>query len=227
MSTAIVEFIAGDRGPELTNSGGARTMLIGSTWNVIRVGVLMTIADFGSNPTGAPRFYLGVLNGVVAANHVLKSTTTNFFGVYINEATWTRNAGPPVYYSLLNIPVAKKVGATLTTGTDLTATGTISGTTANRNVLLIQITKGSPNWTMELVYPAVAGAQSDRTLAQFKAALEASTVALAASGLVNYTASSAIGQAFTEAPAPNAVHFAWDKSSFTAKISAIGYAKIS
>jgi len=229
MSTAIVELIAGDRGPQFSNSGGARTFTIGSTWNVIRLGILFNFTDLGSGPAGTPKFYLGVLNGTAAANHVLKSTTTNFFGCLSKATTWTRNAGPPVYYSQSSsITSCKKVGATLTEAAGPN-NWNVSAAVATRNVLLLEITKGSPNWASAIVYGnSATTAQADKTLILLKQALEAATMAGAVTVLgSSYLTSTLTAVAFTEAPAPDAVHFAWDKSSFLANIFAVGYAKIS
>ncbi len=230
MSTSIVELISGDRGPELSNASGARTLSIGTNWNVIRLGILVSFSDLGSNPSGTPRFYCGALNGTTAANHVLKSTTTNFIGCVTDVASWTRNAGPPVYYSTSSsLFGAKKITTTLTK-TAAIGSWTVSADGTVRNVLLVELTKGSPNWTIQLGFTnSATGAQTDKTLAILKQALEAATMANAITLLsTGYTGPAGVALAFDEtAGSINAAHFAWDKTSFTARLYAIGYAKIS
>ena len=232
MPTAIIEPVAGDKAVELTNSSGARTLLIGTSWTSIRLGVLCHWSDLGSNPGSSPRAYIGALSGKVAANHVLKSTTTNWIGALPGQTTWTRNAGPPVYYagSVNPTPACKKVGATLTIGSTGSSVPHFSAAATARNIFLVEIVKGSPNWTVNYVFPnAAAGAQADKTTTILRAALEASTMANAAAAIgANYTTGSAVAIAFDEtAGSIDTFHIAWDKTVFTWKVHAIGYSKIS
>lgn len=139
----------------LSNSTPCRppTILL-SSWTKMRVAARLCIRDQGVNLTGTPRLALGLCSG--STNTFGAATTTHFVGVVTNNATLTRNAGPPVYYSGLNLAACKRVGSTLTTNASAINGGGsfmfAQPADGYRTLFFVDIEKGSPNYTMNAFY---------------------------------------------------------------------------
>lgn len=176
---------------QMANSQWARTLTIGTTWNVLRVGVRMHMATIGANLTGTPRLFIGMCSGT--ANIFGDATTTHAVGMLTNTATWLDNAGGG-YYDTSFFSPAKRVAAVISTGTSFGQTLIAApATAANRNLFFIDITKGSPNFSFRH-FGQATGVTTDVSAATFLTQMEASTPSLA-----NHTYSSSQTLAVDEA----------------------------
>ena len=151
MANTIVDF-SGDKAVEMSNGRFARQPIAGlfSGWTTLRVALLVRMNDSGANITGTPRFMFGLCAGT--SNIPGDATVTHACGCITNNATWTRTAGPPGYYSPLTIAPSTYINTTIATGTNLSTTSALgfSGTIVNAMVF-IDITKGSPNYSLRLL----------------------------------------------------------------------------
>lgn len=232
-SSIILRTIGGidDKRIDLDNSQFARVMSIGTTWNSIRIGLRWSFTDSGGNITGTPRFAFGVCSGTT--NIFGDATCDNFVGAISNTASWTRNAGPPVWYNSGGFTgpymwTARKVGASLTLGNELFAGSGESfavaadPATGYRSVMLLTITKGSPNYTLQLFY-TLAAYNVDVSYADFYALVDAAVPAR-----TNYLTSLSRTIACDESTGSfNAVNFHWSKASPNIELSDIAVARLS
>lgn len=173
-----------DRRIQHVNSNWARPwpLSIGTSWTKIRVGVRVIMDNTGANLTSTPRFAMGVCSG--STNLLFDATTTHFLGWQQTAATMTFAAGPPIRYSF-DTSGLKRVGST-STFTAQMAAGFImcaDPATANRAMFFCDITKGSPNYTLDS-FGRTGTAAGDVTLADFLA-----TVPLAVPAFANHSAS--------------------------------------
>jgi hypothetical protein len=224
-----------DRRLELGNAQAARVIDIGTSWTRLRVGCRIAFDDSGANITGTPRLYLGVMASpsVGMANGPLGATTSHFVGLIFGNATLTRNAGPPAYYSGItgatNI-MGKKVGAAISFAAANVTMNLSAAPATNRCVMIAEITKGAPNFTLQALSNS-ATAVNDITLARFLSAMEIDTMAgveayldqFAAHGLVA-PGSLAVSEGVDGFL--NAVCVAWDRSTPLVHISDMMYAKM-
>lgn len=225
-----------DRRMVLTNSQAARVINIG-TWTRMRVFIRFALNDFGANITGTPRLYVGLLSNPSAglANGPLTATTSHFVGLINALATWTRNAGPPVYYSFAtNTWFAKKIGATITTTTGGLSQPFLTTVEANRRAIFgVELTKTDAVTTNVRIMNPGTSSPLDVSLVQMRTAIEISLLTGAAtylSGVVgtNYEAS-ANGNVTTNEGVDgvlNAVCVAWDRVNPAIRISDLMWAKM-
>lgn len=140
----------------LSNSQAARPLIVGSTWNELRIGIRWHMRDSGANIVGNPQFFLGLSAGSAVGQQWGDATTAHAVGVNTNAATWTRNADRYVVSGVGNFFPAKRVGSTITRGTTLETAWCIgngaAAATADRTLLFAQILKGSPNFSFRLFY---------------------------------------------------------------------------
>lgn len=174
---------------QLANSNFARPLpaaLVGA-WTKIRVGVRLimdnTAADLGSTP----KFSIGLCSG--STNLLLDATTTHFVGVQSTLSSWTYTAGPPVFYGTNNITFSptKRVGSTVTQGTAL-GTGAkfmADPTTTNRFMFFVDITTGSPNFTIAVPMYRDLSTAGDVTLTNFLAQVELASPSFTLHGAVS------------------------------------------
>jgi hypothetical protein len=133
----------------MINSCFARPLDIGVSWNKIRVALRFSMTDPGAS-IGGLSFGVGLCDG--QTNILGDATTDHFVGALVNANTWTRGAGPPVTFYPANVLGAKRVSTTLTTTTTMhtPASGMIAAdpATGYRVLFFVDITKGSPNFTI-------------------------------------------------------------------------------
>lgn len=167
---------ATERAIQMANSQWARTLTIGTTWNVLRVGVRMHMATIGANLTGTPRLFIGMCAGTT--NIFGDATTTHAVGMVTNASVWTDNAGGG-YFDASFFSPAKRVGSTLSTGTAFGQTLIAApASAANRNLFFIDITKGSPNFSFRH-FGQATGVTTDVSAATFLTQMESVTPSLA------------------------------------------------
>lgn len=174
MSTILARTISSvvDKRAVLTNSQFARALPFGTTWSSIRIGIRWHTRDIGVS-TAAENFCVGLCSG--STNLVGDATTDNWCGMRTNSAGFRTSTT----YRLSPRP-SKKVGATFTDGSAFSGlpnfdVGHGAATpAADRTLLFVDITKGSPNYTFR-VFANVAEGPSDRSLFNFLTQMEAAT----------------------------------------------------
>lgn len=190
---------------QLSNAQFGRLITLPVGWSKVRVGVRLHMTDSGANLTGTPRFAIGLGSGVSAM--VGDAVTTNWIGLINNNASWTRSAQT---YQSEQWCVAKKVGATLTTGTTVIAAAAYypnqaATSTADRALRFVDITKGSPNYTLTGFY------KNDPTVADVSAATFLSQMILASPAVTFHQTGTNQVIAFSEvAGTLDAVQIWWD-----------------
>lgn len=175
-------------------------------WLTLRIGLLMGI-NSAQTITG-PVFAFGVNSGVLKGYG--EDDCIHFVGVHSTTASWNYNdpsvpglGGPPEYYSTGGqlFPM-KKVGTVKTNGSGFGSVAYISarGRYYPMNALILQIVKGSPNYTLTFAHPGSASsAQSHITDGQFVAMIEAANMSDIATIESGYVVSSPINLAVDEA----------------------------
>lgn len=133
----------------------ARPIPFGTDWDTIRIAVRFDMRDSGANITGTPRFGIGVCSG--STNILGDATTDHWVGLITNSSTFTRevSGSDKHYFPDTQGPFpAKRVGSTLTTGTTFFAGTAVrigaraEEPAADRIVWAVEITKGSPNFSL-------------------------------------------------------------------------------
>lgn len=133
---------------DLSNGQALRRPVYLNSWTTIRIGIHYCVPS-AATLVGTPGIYVGIGSGLT--NGIGDATTTNWIGIKTVSATWTRVlSGAQAYAQIGNTQVAKKIASTLTvnpSGFQGTTVHT-SLDAAFRTVLLVEITKGSPNYTV-------------------------------------------------------------------------------
>jgi hypothetical protein len=171
MAQFITTTFAGgnDIALQLGNEEWVRQLAIGSTWSYIRIGILFQLTGTANTSSGG--FSIGVCSGTSAPFG--NTSCQNFVGIEIIAGlNWTANAPFP-YYSLTasNAFACKKIGSSITTyGSNLADSvgmcfPTSSGT-ARRGLIYVDITKGSPNYTVGMMMTTNTYASHDYTVAE-------------------------------------------------------------
>jgi len=216
-----------DKRVVLANSPGARTMLMGNGWNVARVGLRLCLNDpVAATITESPVFFMGFCSG--SANKYGMASVTHAFGMKVTSASWTRNAGTPNYYGPLSMFPCKKVLTVETVGgSAIDTTKVISATPAShRTVWVVELTKGSPNYTINGVFPTSAQV-SDISQATFRAAMEDATLSGCAATL-GMSAGTARTQAVSEADGNlDSLGLFWGRTGPTIEVSHILATRVS
>jgi hypothetical protein len=132
-----------------------RKLTIGTDWNSIVIGMRFIV-----NPNGNISSFLNnsrrLAFGLCSGPNGWTKTPANWVGLSVAPAAHTYNAGPPAYYSLSaasNLGMVRRVGATITS---IATTSNTNYWHASpellRNIWVLQITKGVPNWAV-INYP--------------------------------------------------------------------------
>lgn len=207
---------------QMVNSHFARLISIGTGWNKVRVGIRLHMEDTGVDAVSTPRFAMGFCSGT--ANQFGDATTTHFVGILSDAATWS--VAPGVRYAAANMfKPAKKVGVTTTLGA--TAFGTVfipaPASTANRNLMFVDITKGSPNYSFHQ-FATSATPTTDVSAATFLSQME-----LATPSLTEHTYYGPQTLAVDEGAdgTLDAINFSWDRTNPYIEICDIAVAILS
>ena len=217
-----------DKRLELANDQAARLFSIGNSWTQIRLGIRLAV-NGAATITGTPVLALGVGAGVT--NKYGDATTDHFFGIKSDSASWSWSSGPPGYYSGIYLRPTKRVGSTSTNNASVSTAGAffVGAPTTNRSALLVDITKGSPNFTIQIGYCYISsGVQSDVSLANFIEMMEVNALTSLSTVKGGYTNGTSLTQAVDESANGNlnAVQLYWNKSAYPIEICDIAYAKI-
>lgn len=165
----------------ISGSSFRRELGFGTAWTRLRVGVRMSFkcqqANFFEYGTGiTPRFGIGLSQGSTSVFR--RATAGHWFGAITTGAVWTVNpAGSPgagaFNFSFGTMAPAKKVGSTLTAGTNFAQSVAVGGgyqdfptIFTNQVYIFVDITKGSPNYSFRvftIANPANGGNQDRAT----------------------------------------------------------------
>lgn len=206
----------------LANGQWAATLALGTDWDIIRVGARIAWDDSGGTIFGTPGFYLGLTSSPVSGltNGPLSGINTkHFIGLITQATTWSRSASQ---YTVGANALGKKVGTTTTgTGSNTLAFSLAPSTT--RTGFVVQIEKGSPNFTIRASFLGVA--PMDHDYVDLLAAMDVSDFSTAA-GLLNQSAFSGT-VAVDEATDGffNALCVAWDRATPEIHISEMLFGK--
>lgn len=141
----------------LSSGQAMRMPIYGNSFTKMRIGLRCSFPGT-STITGTPQLVIGMCSGTSGYADAL---TDNFVGVRSTSSTWPIFGTPGVnayYGSIANWKVTTKVGATITTGASSMGGLYVSAEELIRCVLVLQIEKGSPNYTMRLLAPNSTGA---------------------------------------------------------------------
>ncbi len=202
---------------KLNNSNFARLWStdVGTSWTKIRIACRLSIDTSGAaNLTSTPRFAFGICSGT--SNIFMDATTTHWQGIYSTLATWTYHAGPPDYFQgNTTWTYEKRIVSTNTNGAG--GVGDLGGNnwfcydcaTATRIMFAIDITKGSPNFTL-LPFTKGTNDSADVTLATYLAQIPLSSMTV-----TNHTNFGSDTMATDEGAngSFNAVNIAWDRTT--------------
>lgn len=117
-----------------------RRIPTGSNWQKIRIGLHYCFTDFNANVLGTPRFFIGVCTRYKTWG----SYRAHAVGLATQDASWSRNAGPPVSYSitLQNATVVNQTEAL--SGTGLVTAASAAPATV-RHYMSLDINKSTPS----------------------------------------------------------------------------------
>lgn len=220
-----------DKRIQLSNSNFARlwSSTLGTSWTKIRLAVRFGITDSGSNITGSPRFAFGIQVG-----------TTNLFmdaggpshwcGFLSVDSSWSRSTSGGVgYYSIDSATGGapqKKINTTITSGGVFGTVAPIitDATAAWRSAFLLDITKGSPNFTF-----ANLRVRSNTTIADITQTDFLTEIENAAPSFANHSSNGSSTVAIDESTNGffNAVGIAWNKTAALIELSDLAIVKIS
>lgn len=232
MSGTIVTVSALKR-LDLSNGQALRRPVYLSNWTTMRIGLHVTFPAAASI-VGTPRLWFGMGSGLT--NGVGDATTTNFVGIYTNTATWTRTlSGAQAYAGGIELRLVKRVGAVTTqhaTG-GMTANTFLSLDAAFRSVLMLDITKGSPNYSFAIGHASSNSAliANDITPALMDSymSLPAGFAGIGSVGNPNYaavTATNATLAASEAAGVLDCVQLLWDKTAANCELEAVYHRKL-
>lgn len=131
-----------------------------ASWDVINIAFRFAVEDPAVNFTGTPRFMVGLNSGATTLPG--QAACPHFVGLCSTNATWTRSATTTRF--TLSMAPAKIVDGSLSVGTDCFTTGV--STSLFWKFLRVQITKGSPNYTLNSPYFLNANTSADDTVAE-------------------------------------------------------------
>src|SRR5574337_43892 len=211
----IIGNTASDIYVSMSAAKWARLVTIPSTWNCLRIGIRVRMGDNGSGPIGTPRFALGLCSGT--SNILGDATTTHFVGAITNTASWfyfTSTAA--VYYNFTYAPY-KRVGTTDTFGTSYAADCRLpiyipSLSQNYRYLHYMEITKGSPNYSVKLFTMIGNNPGTDFSESQFYSLLTQPGAGTLALSPYNYTSSQTVAVNEGVDGTVNAVNCYWDQS---------------
>jgi len=187
-----------------------------TTWTKLRFALRWCMRDSGATLTGTPNFYAGFCSG--ETNIIGDGSVTHFVGVKTTGTTWPRIAGPPTVYQLFPTQSGKVIATTFTSWASwLSVAGyTITDVAGgNRGCWFIDVTKGSPNFTVN-GYARINGTAGDISEATFLSESEIDAATLTNHALGN-SGSGAVSEGTNGAL--DHVCMSWDRTTPEIEIS--------
>ena len=238
MSTSILSRVISvtDKRIVLSNSHAAikldHVLINNNTWSNIRIGCRIQMGDTGADITGTPKFFFGLLSNPSAgmANGPLGTSTSHFFGIDTDNATWIRGSNA---YTQTSFHVGTKVGTTESLAVDSNFDDFAIGYSLStvRNALVIDFSRPSA-WSANVVHPYNdTTAAIDISQAQLLESMILSPLTAAGTlfGYGTSTALSNVGRTVDEGTNGqlNSICMGWDRSSAVMEFSDIVYAVLS
>jgi hypothetical protein len=214
-STIVVRTISAvtETAIQMSNSSWARPITLPSTWSKVRIGIRVHWAPSVS-PGAGTNFVLGLGSGIT--NIIGDYSTTNFVGVSSN-GSYTISSGQ--WQNFVNNAVTK-VGTAYTVGTAIDNANikflpVNAAATADRAVIFVEITKGSPNYTLDVL---MGNAVFDVSAATFLTQVQQAVPAFGGGGY-SYGSNGAKTIAFSESNGVlNSVQCWWNTTASLAEI---------
>ncbi len=148
----------GDRRMTLSKGECIRAPLVEGSWSRLRIAVSGSFTDSGGPVIGYPRLAIGVCSG--STNVMVAGSADHVVGGITGSASWGRNPNDDFNQASYTFPAKmlsafKKVGSTLTEQAPASGTSLFSASMGlPPNVLMIEIAKGSPNYTIQSIAPS-------------------------------------------------------------------------
>ena len=178
-----IRDLSGAKYIEMSNGRFARqpsaSVFASGAWTKIRVALYMDLFQIGSDVGSTPVFQAGLCSGTT--NIPGDATPTNAVGLNVTAASWSwyNGGGSSYIYNCGPCYPFKNVGGVLTNGTS--STPLLFATSAEANglsaELYVDITKGSPNYTVQAFCPTTVSPTT--TEATFEAQSIASSPVIA------------------------------------------------
>ena len=234
-ATIYTNGSTGSKRVQLSNGQMCRRMQYLNNWTTLRIGLRLCFPS-AANITGTPRLWVGVGSGT--ANAIGDATTTNWFGAYFDTATLARGTlvTPAIAYSQGNwLRPVKRVGTTTTAGGSLITSGlTMSLSDTFLSILMVEITKGSPNYTINAGFPSTNSAFNGEALPGVTEAkmdqymsLPIGFTGIGAVGNPNYVVGTSQAMAMSEAAGNlDCVQIYWDKTAVLCEVESVYHRKL-
>lgn len=217
--------LVGDQYLSLANEEYVRTLAIGTNWTKLRLGLLAAVTPDGTSNLNGVQLVWGLCSG--KTNPFGASSTTNFlgmkYGITSGGDLWSyvANAGNP-YFATERL-FLKKVGGTITTASpaagEVHRVATNTGALPRRSVQFLDITKGSPNFTVTQWGITLGSMSKDFTPAHLLDGLgQAGTITVNGESMNTMPATIAFSEV---AGALDSVDIFWNKSAFPIEIHAV------
>jgi hypothetical protein len=233
-ATIYTNGTTGTKRVQLSNGQMCRRMIYLNNWTTMRIGLRLTVPS-ASSIAGTPRLWVGVGSGLT--NAIGDASTTNWIGIYTDSATWTRSTlvSPAIGYFAATGRSVKRVGTTVTqnaAGFGQNLVFPMSDTFLT--VLLVEITKGSPNYTINI---GAAGSSSAFNGAALPGITEANmdafmSLPIGMSGITavvntSYSTPGAQTLAMSEAAGNlDTIQVYWDKTTAPCEVESIYHRKL-
>lgn len=224
----------GDNAAQITNSNWARKVYIPPSWNVIRLGIKFHTTSTGANltPTTTLGFWMGLCSGTTAIKG--DAIPKHFLGVRV-QATgdWVFNGGNPRYILTNGTTTVYEttVGATIAT-TDasigMVICANADGVSPDRTGLILEITKGFPNYSLRLL--AIGGNASvdyPTNIGTFLRKMRMKDLDLIDTNSLQITAFKTIAIDEPTNGFFDSVNFYWNLSAISAEICNLSFAVVS
>ncbi len=221
----------------MSNATWGRPVTIPASWNKIRIGFRAHMVNTGANLTGQPTFAFGFNSGTTLQYG--DATTQNFVGcAFDNIATWTYSATGTSDYSWgsagTGLVARTRIGTTTTDGALISAGGWqfnsgAGASSADRQINFLDVTKGSPNFTLKMAIAAnTGGICGDVSASNFLLYMGQTTPVPSESGY-NGSSLSSPTLAVSEGSngTLNAINFYWNRADTAFEICDIAVAVLS
>jgi len=212
-----------DKYLSLTGEEWVRTMSIGSTWDRLRVGLMVAIVPNGTSDILSATLQVGVCSG--STNTLRTPTTTNgYFDLVTSEdTTLTYNAGGGnPYHVVTSRTFGKRVGSTTTLGSAATEDHylpTTTGSTQRRAPIYVEFNKTGALLTF-YGWNTASFVQQDYSRAQFLDGLQTSGTPTVGGNLM--VPSSQTTQIFSDAAGGlDTISVYWNKAGFALEVYAL------
>jgi hypothetical protein len=208
----------------MPNSTWARPITLPVGWKKVRLGVRYHISDPGTTLAGTPipRFGVALCSGTT--NILGDASVTNAIGVISTQSSWARGG---VGFAPVSFAAMTYVGTTLNAPTNTTtnpAVPWVNTSSPCRQLFLIDIAVGSPNYVVTTVYWA-PGSVGDVPSGTFYTAMLVPVPSIIGS---TYNTDAPRSLAFSEATngTLNAVNVWWNRTDCAIQVTDVAVALI-